>query len=118
MKHPGPYQKIAIDRRSFMPISTGKGMARANETTKRVRIILRIISNEKGNGRKGESLGLGQAGAIGANRPWVLHFISAGFGTSKRGWSAGGAGVGLDLHGFDWYDTSCNGALAGRIDIT
>lgn len=90
MKHPGPYQKIAIDRRSFMPISTGKGMARASETTKRVRINIRRISNEKGNGRKGESLGTGQAGAIGANRPWVPHFISAGFGTSKRGWSAGG----------------------------
>lgn len=90
MKYPGPYQKIAIDRRSFMPINTGKGMARANETTKRVRINIRRISNEKGNGRKGESLGTGQAGAIGANRPWVLHFISAGFGTSKRGWSAGG----------------------------
>lgn len=52
MKHPGPYQKIAIDRRSFMSIGTGKRTARANETTKRVRIILRRISNEKGNGEK------------------------------------------------------------------
>lgn len=52
MKHPGPYQKIAIDRRSFMSIGTGKRAARANETTKRVRIILRRISNEKGNGEK------------------------------------------------------------------
>lgn len=52
MKHPGPYQKIAMDRQSFMPISTEKRMARANETTKRVRIILRRTSDEKGNGRK------------------------------------------------------------------
>jgi hypothetical protein len=28
MKHPGPYQKIAIDRRSFMPINTESRMAR------------------------------------------------------------------------------------------
>jgi hypothetical protein len=40
MKHPGPYQKIAIDRLSLMPISTKKRMAPANETTKRERIIL------------------------------------------------------------------------------
>lgn len=37
---------------------------------------------------------------------------------SVGGAQGGGGGVGLDLHGFDWYDTSCNGALAGRIDIT
>jgi opacity protein-like surface antigen len=43
-------------------------------------------------------------------------FISAGFGTSKREWSAGGAGVGLELHRFDWHDTT-DSALTGRIDI-
>lgn len=32
--------------------------------------------------------------------------------------TARGFSISLALDGFDWYDTSCNGALAGRIDIT
>lgn len=52
MKHPGPYQKIAMDRQPFMLISTGKRMASANETTKRVRIILRGYQTRREMGEK------------------------------------------------------------------
>jgi hypothetical protein len=126
MKHPGPYQKIAMDRRSFMPINTESRMARQlddewgkdekyQEYQKYEKYQNYHYQREKGKKRRNTKPGGDwRKPPVGSRRHSV-----AQVGTSKReGGSQGLEFVGLKLHGFYWHKVQYpDSALAGRIDI-